>query len=243
MMEEQQQWKHWLKRSYTETPTEGPHAKQVKFSDIHEALAQTFPSDKISTQLCTKVVQEAFPGTKRTRVGNQRLSYVVGIEESLSCTDSTDALQSENIQLRATVHQLQERIRELEAETSTSASMCSPLLMQQMDSLLQHGDQILHGPNTPARFPEFSVKVITEEIQKNAPDVYQLFLQLGDADRNPTNSTVTPVEQRKAIMSLCTILNARCRTANGLQLLLSFMLIARATSKQVKKDSYNVCYV
>ena len=185
-------------------------------------------------------MQEAFPGMKRTRVGNQRLSYVVGIEESLSCTDSTDALQAENIQLRATVHQLQERIREMEAETSTSASMCRPLLMQQMDSLLQHGDQILHGPNTPARFPEFSVKVITEEIQQNVPDVYQLFLQLGDADRNPTNSTVTPVEQRKAIMSLCTILNARCRTANGLQLLLSFMLIARATSKQVKKDSYNV---
>ena len=42
-------------------------------------------------------------------------------------------------------------------------------------------------------------------------------------------------------MSISTILNARCRTANGLQLLLSFMLIAQATSKQVKKDSYNVC--
>ena len=51
-------------------------------------------------------------------------------------------------------------------------------------------------------------------------------------DRNPTESR-TAVEWRKTMMSLCTILNARQRTANGFQLLLSFMLIARATSKQV----------
>ena len=235
--QQQQQWKHWLKRSYTETPTEGPCAKRVKFADIHEALIQNFPTGDISNSSCGQVVQEAFPGTKRTRVGKQRLLYVVGIEESTSCIDSTDALLAENIQLRATVQQLQERIRELEA---TSASRCSPLLMQQMDSLLRHGDQILHGPNSPGRFTELSVKVITDEIQKNAPDVYQLFLQLGDAHRNPTDSTQTPVEQRKVIMSLCTILNARCRTANGLQLLLSFMLIARATSKQVKRGSDTV---
>ena len=152
--------------------------------------------------------------------------------------DPGDALQVENVQLRATVHQLQEKIRELEAEPS--ASMHTPLLVQQMDSLLQHGDQILHGPNTLTRFPAFSLKAIAEEIEKNAPDVYQLFCQLGDTDRNPTTSTETSVEQWKAIMSMSTILNARCRTANGLQLLLSFMLIARATSKQVKKESYNV---
>jgi hypothetical protein len=106
--------------------------------------------------------------------------------------------------------------------------MHTPLLVQQMDSLLQHGDQILHGPNTLTRFPAFSLKAIAEEIEKNAPDVYQLFCQLGDTDRNPTTSNETSVEQWKAIMSMSTILNARCRTANGLQLLLSFMLIARA---------------
>ena len=229
-----EKWKHWLKRSYTETPTEGPEAKRVKFSDIHEALVQQFLSDEISSQMCTNIVQEVFPRMKRTRIGKQRLSYMVGIEESH--TDCTDTLQAENVQLRATVHQLQERIRQLETETSASAStcVCISLLMQQMDSLTRHGDQILHGPNTPARFPEFSMNDITEEIRKNAPDVYQLFLRLGDTDRNLTDSKETPVEQRKAIMSLCTILNARCRTANGLQLLLSFMLIARATSKQVK---------
>lgn len=150
---------------------------------------------------------------------------MVGIEESY--TDCTDTLQAENIQFRATVHQL----RQLETETSASASTCAckSLLMQQMDSLTQHGDQILHGPNTLARFPEFSMKGITEEIHKHAHYVYQLFLHL-----RYTDSKETPVEERKAIMSLCTILNAWCRQANGLQLLLSFMLIARATSTQVK---------
>lgn len=160
--------------------------------------------------MCTNVVQEVFPRMERTRIGKQRLSYMVGIEELH--TDCTDTLQAENVQPRATVHQLQERIRQLETESSASAStcVCNSLLMQQMDSLTQHGHQILHGPNTPARFPEFSIKDITEEIRKNAPDVYQLFLRLGDTDRNPTDSNEPPVKQGKAIMSLCTILNARC---------------------------------
>lgn len=223
----------WLKQSYSKTPTEGPEAKRVKFSDIHETLQQNFPSHKISTQVCRAVVEEAFPDAKRIRVGKQRLRYVVGIEQSHPCTDSIEGLKADNIQLRATVNQLEERIRELEAQISTSPAY-SPLLTQQMDSLLRHGDQILHGPNTPARFSEFSVKALTAEIETNAPDVYQLFLKLGDTDRNLTCGSDTPVEKRKAIMSLCTLLNARSRSANGLQLLLSFMLIARATSKQAR---------
>ena len=34
-------------------------------------------------------------------------------------------------------------------------------------------------------------------------------------------------------MSMCATLNARSRKAHGVQLLMSFMLIARATSRQV----------
>ena len=223
----------WLKQFYGKTPTEGPEAKRVKFSDIHQTLQQHFPSDKISTQVCHAIVEEAFPDAKRIQVGKQRLHYVVGIEKSHPCTDSIEGLQANNIQLRTKVNQLEERIRELEAQISTPPTYI-PLLTQQMDLLLQRGDQILRGPNTPARFSQFSVKVLTEEIETNAPDVYQLFLKLGDTDRNLTFGTDTPVEQRKAIMSLCTLLNARNRSANGLQLLLSFMLIARATSKQAR---------
>ena len=136
-------------------------------------------------------------------------------------------LRAENEQLSIKVHQLEEQ---------NSCPTSGPLLVRQMDSLIKHSNQILHGPNTPARFPAFSMAVVTEEIQSIAPDVYQLFIELGGTERNATD-TETSVEQKKAVMSLCTTLNARCRTANGLQLLLSFMLIARATSKQVGKKA------
>ena len=137
------------------------------------------------------------------------------------------------------VLQLQKRIDELEAGSSSPVVPkcdCTPLLLRQMDALLQHGDHIMHGPSTPAWFLDFSVQGLIDEIRSAAPDVYRLFLGLGDTDRNKLDHK-TPVEQRKAIMSLYTVLNARQREANGLQLLISFMLIARATSKQVKEET------
>ena len=69
---------------------------------------------------------------------------------------------------------------------------------KQFDTLLQHGTQILCGPNTPTHFMEFSLKTVTEEIQSSAPDVYQLFVQLGSTDRNTTACEV-PAEQKKAL--------------------------------------------
>ena len=74
----------------------------------------------------------------------------VGLEEL------PDTVHAENIQLKATVQQLQEGIRELDASVQCTYT---PLLMQQMDSLVRHRDQILHGPNTPARFSAFSPDV------------------------------------------------------------------------------------
>ena len=145
-------------------------------------------------------------------------------------------VQPENIQLKATVQQLQKRISEFETSLSTVPKFdCTPLLVRQMDSLLQQGNQIIHGPSAPAQFSDFSMQVLIDEISSSAPDVYRLFLELGDTERNQTDEG-TPVEQRKDIMSLCTMLNAKQRKANGLQLLISFMLIARATSKQVKNN-------
>ena len=55
--------------------------------------------------------------------------------------------------------------------------------------------QILCGPT---HFMEFSLKTVTEEIQSSAPDVYQLFVQLGNTDRNTTACEV-PAEQKKAL--------------------------------------------
>lgn len=106
-------------------------------------------------------------------------------------------------------------------------------IMQQMDTLLQNGCQIIHGSDTPDHFPEFTMDAVIGEVQSIAPDVYQFFAQLGTLIG--TNQMMKfLLKKRKVIMSLCTVLNARSQFANGLQLLLTIMLIARATSKQVR---------
>ena len=257
-------WKQWLKASYSETPTDGPDAKRVKFSDIHESLMAQFPTDAISKQMASRAIHEAFPNIEKQRLGREKNMYIVGIQPPVQVhpSNSIEVLQAQNQQLTETIHQLQARIRELEEPKSTTLDTLLPSMtysysgalstevslssttgahqvpssqiVQQMDALTQHGVQILHGPDTPNTFSEFSMDVVTSELQSIAPDVYQLFVRLGNTDRNKSDDE-TPVEERKAIMSLCTILNARSRVANGLQLLLSFMLIARSTSRQVRK--------
>ena len=161
---------NWLRQTFQDAPTDGPATKKIKFSDIHQGLSQQFPSDNISAQCCSKIVDNVFPESKRVRVGKQRVCYVVGLQSFVS----PEHVQAENIQLKATVQQLQERIRELEGGTSPSMLPkcdCTPLLLRQMDSLLQHGDHIIHGPSTPARFSDFSVQALTDEIRSAAPDV------------------------------------------------------------------------
>ena len=106
MESSKQNWLHWLKQSYNQRPLEGPAAKRVKFSDVHEGLTAQFPSDNISIPTCSKVVQEVFPHTQRTRAGHERQRYVVGLERSgLELpehdipTDPMQTLRAENEQL------------------------------------------------------------------------------------------------------------------------------------------------
>ena len=184
------------------------------------------------------LVQEAFPNSDRKRLGKDRQTYIVGIEPSLSVSAMSRApvqgatpaedLQEENHLLSRKVNELEAKIRTLEDQA------CSSLPLE-LDSLLQHGKYALRGPDTPAHFTEFSVEAIVSEFQKYAPNIYRLFLDLGDTDR----CAHTPVEEKKSLVSMCTILNARSRKAHGMQLLMSFMLIARATSRQVCTCIYN----
>jgi hypothetical protein len=114
---------------------------------------------------------------------------MVGLKELHS---TPEHMQAEIVQLEATIQQLQGRVSELEAMNSPQCD-CTPLLLRQMDSLLQHGDRIVHGPSTP-RFSDFLVQALTDEICSTAPDVYRLFLCLGDTERNQTDHG-TPVER------------------------------------------------
>ena len=72
-----------------------------------------------------------------------------------------------------------------------------------------------------------------EEISQLAPDLLKLVNGLADTQRNTGESSDITSEEIKALVSLCTLVNAKSQRATGLQLFLSMMLIACATNKQV----------
>ena len=173
-MDESKRLVNCLKQSYRETPIEGPEAKRVRFSDIQEHLTAQFPLDPLSTSVCSTSdsVQEAFPHSQRKRFGKERHNYIIGVElsgQQQQSSDPVQILQAENKELSLKVHQLEARIQELEAQNISSNSSC--LLVQHLDSLLQHGRHIVHGPNTPNHFQNFSMEGVIDEIRTNAPSV------------------------------------------------------------------------
>ena len=106
---------------------------------------------------------------------------------------AVELLQAQSQHLIETVHQLQARIHELEEQraqatssnillSSTMQSLSSAFsteallqsikqthagptsqIVQQINALLQHGHQILHGPDTPDHFPAVSMDVVTSQ--------------------------------------------------------------------------------
>ncbi len=95
-------------------------------------------------------------------------------------------------------------------------------------------NQVFHGPDTVEHFEAFSIDSVMSELRAGMPDVYRLFATLGKTERNRAADQEghTP-EEMKALMSACILLNAHSNRVKGVQLLMSIMLVARATSKQV----------
>ena len=125
---------------------------------------------------------------------------------------------------------LEARVKELEK--------MSPVMLTQQADHLQHSSLILCGPDTPDHFQNFSIDGVIQELQEQAPDMYKFFMQLCDVQRNVSPDSSISI---KEITSLCTVLNARSNRVKGLQLLISMMLIARSTSKQVHVVSMQDC--
>ena len=90
-----------------------------------------------------------------------------------------------------------------------------------------------HGPDTLQHFQSFSIDEVLREIRTHAPDVLHLFQVIGKPDRHD-DPEVARVSQIMLVSSMATLLKCRSIKVLGAQLLLTFMLIARATSKQVK---------
>jgi hypothetical protein len=91
---------------------------------------------------------------------------------------------------------------------------------------------VIQGPDTIDHLHEFSIDSIISDLRQHSPDLYSLFLKIGNTRRNTCDDKGLSTEDIKAVASLCTLLNARSNRVKGLQLI-NLMLITRATSRQV----------
>ena len=73
---------------------------------------------------------------------------------------------------------------------------------------------------------------LLKEFEQYAPDVLQLLKALGDVQTTGANE-VAPTQNGKVVVAMCTLMRSRTRRVLGLQLLISFMLVARSTNSQV----------
>ena len=126
---------------------------------------------------------------------------------------------------------LEARVCQLEQSIAHSQD---PLSLQ-VEEIVQDGTTVFHGPDTPTRFDDFSHAAVTNELRTTAPDLFCRVNHLAESQRNAASSSEVTGEQHKVVMSLYTLLNARSQRVKALQLLISFMLVARATSKQLTK--------
>lgn len=168
-------------------------------------------------------------------MGKSKAVHVVGIEEVMSEEQQPDDFQRqkalnaklvERIQeLEAHVQHLEARIRQLEHEHHTYSPHN---LKAQMGDLTIPNHSTYHGPDTVGHLDVFSVDNIIAEFRQHCPDILALLQCLG-------NSSVDddPSKQSKIITCLSILMKCYSRKVLGVQLMTSFMLLARATSKQV----------
>ena len=199
-------------------------------SKIQKLLQDRFHPDVISTIEACKILKLAFPSSQNKRLsrGGVKQTYVLGLE-------IMEATQSQGDDRE----QLLQRIRELEGKLSRYQHF--EHFLEEVENMVSLSVHCLHGPDTLPRLNHFSFDGVIEEFQMYAPELYHLFRQLGDSERNrsPQQSHLT-VEEMKTVTSLCTLFNARSQRFKGLQLLMSLMLVARGTSKQVIANT-NTC--
>ena len=108
-----------------------------------------------------------------------------------------------------------------------------------MNSLTTSKNIAYHGPDTVDHFDGFTMGKLLEEFELFAPDVLQLLRALGHTGTHD-DEEVDPTADTKVVMAMCALLKSRTRKVLGLQLLISFMLVARSTSSQVMCTYYRI---
>ena len=219
---------------------------RVRFNDVHQMILDAFPGNTTSSVELARLLVSTFPSceVKRDTKGKREM-YYIGIERippvvtpgtSALVLDSTTLSVDAQLTLeRRKVQMLTSRVRELEQEIQ-SVQQCSDnvqrtTLKDEFSLLLSASGTLCSGPNSLENLKSFSLATVISEVRQLAPNLYSLLCDLGDTERNAIDETST--EEIKALMSLCVLANARSQRANGVQLFVSIMLIARAINKQV----------
>ena len=168
--------------------------------------------------------------------GGVKSTVLVGV--SLATSTSTPSTSSLADQER---HQLMQRINQLEEVAQQKLQISSLKKCEHLVNQAEEAPISRRSPDSNDILPDFNVDAIISELSECSPDLYRVFQLMGDTacSSNKCGELNLSVEEMKVVMSLCTILNARCNRFKGMQLLLSFMLIARGTSKQVNHRVQN----
>ena len=216
----------------------------MKFSEVEQVMKDRFP-DLINVDV-SRILRQAFPA-----VVTERSTFAIGVRRRSSSALSpssqsslvsppnlsqaiTHPLQLENARLLARVHQIEEENQHL--KSLIREDTVHPSTLEQEVLRLTSSPVFVHGPDNLEGFEKFSLDTVLSEVKTLAPNLLSLFNQLAAAERNQSDSSDDmALEGIKALVALCVLINARSRRAKGLQLFMSTMLIARATSKQVNQ--------
>ena len=118
-------------------------------------------------------------------------------------------------------------MHDLELQLEQYQKVFCDTLNQQLDAVMNPHHLVFHGPDTVEHLEPFSIDDVVSEFKQHAPDLHEVFQSLGKSSDDDPNREI------KIITSLCTLIKSRSKKVLGLQLLISFMLLARSTSKQV----------
>ena len=227
----------WLKHHYNNAAVSGPGCKRMKFSDIVDNATSTL-QPTINPCTLSHAIKHQFPNTVSKKTGKNRHTYIYGLETSQQSGQSLQAVLTRNEVLQRQVKELELKVAELEQKCSLGQT-----LDEQMQRLIDPMMISYHGPNTVDNFANFSLDAVMAELRTNAPDVVELLSHLARCERfeeGITDSNQEHIATLRSTTALCTLLKGRSIKVLGLQLLLSFMLIARATSKQVKGGTHTL---
>ena len=216
--------------------------------EVAKLLTSTFPSCKAKRD--TKGKKEIFyvglgrkpcesdhqsmPGTAAT--AQDAVVLPVEVQLRLECsknqtlTTKVHQLEQSNQKLTQRVHQLEQ---ELQSSRQVASSTATSTIKDEFSLLLTEGGVMSRGPDSLEHLNSFSLADVIRDVRQLAPNLYTLFCDLGDTNRNARDEMLTTHEEIKALTSLCVLANARSQIIKGVQLFMSIMLIARAINKQV----------